>query len=45
MLLPETWFGAMALFLPKTWTGDPDRMPEYRRTARTKPEIAVGEIG
>jgi SRSO17 transposase len=36
----------LALFLPETWTGDPDRMaragvPEDRRAARTKLEIAV----
>ena len=39
----------LALFLPETWTGDPDQMtgagvPEDRRTARTKLEIAVREI-
>ncbi|GLS61595.1 hypothetical protein GCM10007887_43300 [Methylobacterium haplocladii] len=39
----------LALFLPETWTGDPDRMegagvPEDRRAARTKLEIAVAEI-
>ncbi|MCI9882938.1 IS701 family transposase, partial [Methylobacterium goesingense] len=39
----------LALFLPETWTSDPDRMasagvPEDRRTARTKLEIAVAEI-
>lgn len=40
----------LALFLPDTWTSDPDRMtragvPEDRRKARTKLEIAVAAIG
>ncbi|WP_246689525.1 IS701 family transposase [Methylobacterium sp. WL19] len=39
----------LALFLPQTWTGDPDRMaragvPKDLRAARTKLEIAVAEI-
>lgn len=39
----------LALFLPETWTSDPHRMsragvPEDRREARTKLEIAVAEI-
>ena len=39
----------LRLFLPESWTGDPERMararvPEDRRTARTKPEIAIEEI-
>ena len=39
----------LSLFLPETWTADPDRMaragvPEDRRAARTKLEIAVAEI-
>jgi SRSO17 transposase len=39
----------LRLFLPESWTGDPERMararvPETRRTALTKPEIAVEEI-
>ena len=39
----------LRLFLPESWTSDPERMarakvPEDRRTARTKPEIAVEEI-
>lgn len=39
----------LALFLPETWTADLDRMaragvPEDRRAARTKLEIAVTEI-
>jgi SRSO17 transposase len=39
----------LALLLPETWTGDPDRMaragvPEDLRAARTKLEIAVAEI-
>ena len=39
----------LALFLPETWTANPDRMarasvPEDRRAARTKLEIAVVEI-
>ena len=39
----------LSLFLPETWTADPDRMaragvPEDRRAARTKLEIAIAEI-
>ena len=39
----------LRLFLPQSWTGDPDRMtkagvPDDRRAARTKPEIALAEI-
>jgi len=39
----------LALFLPETWTSDPDRMvsagvPEGLRAARTKLEITVAEI-
>lgn len=39
----------LRLFLPETWTNDPDRMagagvPEDRRTARTKLEVAIAEI-
>ena len=39
----------LRLFLPESWTGDAERMtkarvPEDRRTARTKPEIALAEI-
>ncbi|WP_342165262.1 IS701 family transposase [Methylobacterium sp. SD21] len=39
----------LALFLPESWTSDPDRMvsagvPESLRAARTKLEIAVAEI-
>lgn len=39
----------LRLFLPEGWTGDPERMaragvPEERRTALTKPEIAIEEI-
>jgi SRSO17 transposase len=39
----------LRLFLPESWTGDADRMtkarvPEDRRIARTKPEIALAEI-
>lgn len=39
----------LALFLPETWTSDPERMvsagvPEGLRAARTKLEIAVAEI-
>lgn len=41
---------SLAVFLPETWTADPDRMvragvPEDPRAARTKLEIAVAEIG
>src|SRR5580692_5302847 len=40
---------ALRLFLPETWTDDPERMtrarvPKDRQTALTKPEIAIGEI-
>src|SRR5271155_1533858 len=40
---------ALRLFLPESWTGDQARMtkarvPEDRRVARTKPEIALAEI-
>ena len=40
---------ALRLFLPETWTADPERMararvPKDRQTALTKPEIAIGEI-
>jgi len=39
----------LRLFLPETWTNDPDRMalarvPKDRQAARTKPEIAIEEI-
>ena len=39
----------LRLFLPDSWTGDAGRMtkarvPEDRRVARTKPEIALAEI-
>jgi len=39
----------LRLFLPESWTGDPRRMvqarvPEDRRIARSKPEIAIEEI-
>ena len=39
----------LRLFLPESWTGDPERMarahvPESRQTALTKPEIAIEEI-
>jgi len=39
----------LRLFLPDSWTGDPERMmrarvPEDRQTALTKPGIAIGEI-
>jgi SRSO17 transposase len=39
----------LRLFLPESWTGDAERMtkarvPEDRRVARTKPEIALAEI-
>jgi SRSO17 transposase len=39
----------LRLFLPETWTNDPERMtrarvPEDRRVALTKPEIAIQEI-
>ncbi len=37
----------LRLFLPETWTGDPDRMararvPEDRQIGLSKPEIAIG---
>src|SRR5712672_4053939 len=40
---------ALRLFLPETWTDDPERMvrarvPEDRRSALTKPEIAIEEV-
>jgi SRSO17 transposase len=39
----------LRLFLPETWTDDPERMvrtrvPKERQTALTKPEIAIEEI-
>lgn len=39
----------LRLFLPESWTSDPDRLersgvPEAYKKARTKPEIALGEI-
>ena len=39
----------LRLFLPETWTNDPERMararvPKDRQTALTKPEIAIEEI-
>jgi SRSO17 transposase len=39
----------LRLFLPESWTGDPQRMaqarvPEDRRAAQSKPEIAIEEI-
>ena len=39
----------LRLFLPESWTSDPRRMtharvPEDRRRARSKPEIAIEEI-
>ena len=39
----------LRLFLPETWTGNPDRMararvPEDRQIALSKPEIAIAEI-
>src|SRR3974390_733251 len=39
----------LRLFLPESWTDDPERMagarvPEERRTALTKPEIGIEEI-
>jgi SRSO17 transposase len=39
----------LRLFLPETWTDDPERMtrtrvPKNRQTALTKPEIAIEEI-
>jgi SRSO17 transposase len=39
----------LRLFLPETWTGDPERMvragvPKDRQIALTKPEIAIEEI-
>lgn len=41
---------ALRLFLPESWTGHPDRLqragvPLARRGYRTKPEIALAEIG
>jgi SRSO17 transposase len=39
----------LRLFLPEPWTGDPERcrragVPERRRTAQTKPEMALEEL-
>ena len=39
----------LRLFLPESWTGDEARLartrvPEHRKTYRTKPEIAIEEI-
>lgn len=39
----------LRLFLPETWTNDPERMtrghvPKDRQIAQTKPEIAIEEI-
>jgi len=39
----------LRLFLPESWTNDPERMaragvPKDRQTALTKPEIAIEEI-
>jgi SRSO17 transposase len=41
--------GGLRLFLPETWTDDPERMtrarvPKDRQVALTKPEIAIEEI-
>ncbi len=40
---------ALRLFLPETWTGDPERLaragvPEAERVPRTKPDIAMAEL-
>src|SRR5215217_5542381 len=40
---------ALRLFLPETWTGDPERLqragvPEADRAPRSKPEIALAEL-
>ena len=40
---------SLRLFLPKTWTGDPDGLeragvPEAERAPRSKPEIALAEL-
>ena len=40
---------SLRLFLPESWTGDPERMararvPKDRQTALTKPQIAIEEI-
>ena len=40
---------SLRLFLPETWTDNPERMkrarvPKYRQAALTKPEIAIEEI-